>query len=490
MRIALFNLSPLLSSDGPRLIAALLKRAGHKVNSIYLARAEPLLYDNKELELLDPILRECDLVMMGVYSTHAARAAQLTEFIHRKYQGLKVIWGGPHCISAPELSMRHADGVCFSEADEVIVELVKRIEEGTNYLDTPNMAFIINGEIIKNKVLPPFYDLDNLPYSDYNLDDQFLLDKSLSLINKTIFKERISSYPYNIPTLYVLTSRGCPNNCTYCNNCRYTAMFKKNPIRIQSTDRVIEELEYVLKKVDFVQMIGFGDDDFFVRSKETLEDFAQKYKNRIGLPYGIAISANSFNENKLKVLMNTGLKIIQMGVQSGSEKVLANIYNRKIRASKTELVVKKIAPYHKLHALDLLLDFIIDNPYEAKDDIMETQAYLERLPFFVKINIFFLSYFPGTPIYEKAIQDGIIEEFDYQSSFRRYGRSKLKYQKNYETALLLFTVYIKKKYRGYLTKTLLNILKNRITRRIANILPGKIFALIGDFILNKGIRKK
>src|SRR4030066_1171195 len=167
MRIALFNLSPLLSSDGPRLIAALLKKEGHKVNSIYFARAEPLLYSEAELKLLDPILRECNLVMVGVYSTYAARAAQLTKFIHKSYHNLKVIWGGPHCISAPELSMRYADGVCFSEADEAIIELVKRMEEGEDYLKTPNMAFSLNGKMSKNEILPPFYNLNGLLYYDY-----------------------------------------------------------------------------------------------------------------------------------------------------------------------------------------------------------------------------------------------------------------------------------------------------------------------------------
>lgn len=488
MRITLFNLSPLLSSDGPRLIASLLKREGYKVNSIYLARAEPALYSINELVLLDTIISKSDLVMIGVYSTHAARAAQVTEFIHKNYPGLKVIWGGPHCISAPELSIRHADGVCFSEADESIIELVKRMEEGKDYLSTPNMAFNIKGNIVLNNVLPPFSDLDNLPYCDYDFADQFLLDKNIIPMNKEIFKERIALYPYNIPTLYVLASRGCPNNCSYCNNCRYTAIFNHNPIRIQDNNRIIDELEHTLERLNFVEMIGFGDDDFFVRSYEKLEDFAEKYKRRIGVPYGIAISANSFNKKKMEILLNSGLRIIQMGVQSGSERVLKEVFHRNIKASKTRWAVQQIVPYHSTHALDLLLDFIIDNPYETRDDIIQTQNYIRELPFSVKLNIFFLSYFPGTPIYERAISDGIIELFTYES-FRRYGRSELKYQKNYETVLVLFTIYLRNKYKRYLTRVFLSILGSRFIRVIANILPHSFYVSIGNLILFKGLRK-
>jgi radical SAM superfamily enzyme YgiQ (UPF0313 family) len=331
MRITLFNLSARLSSDGTRLIAALLKRAGHKVTSVYLARSEPMFYSTAELECLDEILKHSDLLMIGVYSLYAARAAQITEFIHNRHPGLKVIWGGPHCISAPELSLRHADGVCFSEGDEAVVELVKRMEEKGDYID---------GSIVLNKVLSPFYDLDSLPYCDYEFEDQFLLDKNLFPVTREKFKMHISNYPYNKPTLFVLTSRGCPHNCSYCNNCRYTALFNHNPIRIQNSTRIMDELTWTLEHLDFVEFVGFGDDDFFVRGVEELEEFAEKYKREIGLPFMVGVSASSFDKKKMVILLDAGLKIMQMGVQSGSEKILVEVFHRRINLSKTMRAVE------------------------------------------------------------------------------------------------------------------------------------------------------
>ena len=69
--------------------------------------------------------------MFAVYSQGAAMSAQITEFIHTKYPGIKVIWGGPHCIAAPELSLRYADGVCFAEGDVAVVALVNSMERGS-----------------------------------------------------------------------------------------------------------------------------------------------------------------------------------------------------------------------------------------------------------------------------------------------------------------------------------------------------------------------
>lgn len=148
--------------------------------------------------------------------------------------------GGAHCISAPELSLRHADGVCFAEGDIAIVDLVRKIESCSDYTNIPNMAFNLNGSCKINDTLPPFSDLDSLPYYDYSVDDHFLLDNKLLPMTKEKHKEHYVKYPFNSPTLTLITSRGCPFACTYCNNIRYINMYGHTPIRFQSINRVID----------------------------------------------------------------------------------------------------------------------------------------------------------------------------------------------------------------------------------------------------------
>ena len=101
--------------------------------------------------------------MVAVYSSYAVRAVQVTQYIHKKFPGMKVIWEGPHCISVPELGLRYADGICFSEGDQAVVDFAGRLEAGSDYLHTPNMAFNVNRSHLVNEVLPPFADLDSLP---------------------------------------------------------------------------------------------------------------------------------------------------------------------------------------------------------------------------------------------------------------------------------------------------------------------------------------
>ncbi len=479
MKILLINVSGQLSSDGSRLISALLKRSGQEVTNVSLARQEPLRYQLSEIKQLDHFLKSTDLVLIAVYSSYSIRAVDLTEYIHKEYSGMPVIWGGPHCVAAPQLALRYADGVCFSEGDQAVVDLVGKMESGQNYFDTPNMAFNVNGRHLINNVLPPFADLDSLPYYDYSLENHFLLDRKLFKITKEILKHRHAGYPYYTPILYALTSRGCPNTCSYCNNSRYIKMFGRNYMRFHSVGRILDELEHVLSLLAFFKLIGFADDDFFMRPKKQLEDFATKYRRRIGLPFGVALSAKTYSREKLRVLLDCGLRLVQLGVQSASQRTLDEIYNRPIKTSTTDEVVREIAPYKKKHSLDLFLDFIIDNPYETKNDIIQTFFYIVGLPDHVNINLFFLAFFPGTPLYQRALQDGFADDFS-EKTFRFYTRSRVRYQQNYETFLILLLRYIRSKpmLRAYIKRPFLRVMGTKAARVFGAAFPAKLYSLL------------
>lgn len=481
MEIVLVNLSSKISSDGSRLISALLKRAGYHVTNIFLARSNPFIDDKNELMQLNQILEKSHLVLIGVYSSYVSAAIQITEYIHEYFPEIKIVWGGPHCIAAPEMALEFADGVCFSEGDESVVDFVNKMDAGEDYYNIPNMAFRKEGRLIINEVLPPFKELDNLPYYDYDLSDSYLLDKHLIPLNKKILKERFACYPFYKPAFYFLASRGCPNRCTYCNNARYISIFGKNSIRFHSVNRIISELQMSLAQFDFFEYIVLADDDFFMRPLDQIEDFAKQYKEKIGIPLGLAVSPNTYNSKKMKLLVNAGLRFIQMGVQTGSQRVLDDVFNRNTDVRKTLKVIRELAEYKKSDNVDLLVDFIIDNPYEMREDVYLTYKSLLELPLHVIVNIFYLTFFPGTPLYDKAVRDGYTEPFGQKTSrlrfFTRQGVA-IRYQKNYEMFLILL---IKKfrlhcidhqfRYRRLIPLAVFRFLGIKPLRAIASLFP-------------------
>ncbi len=487
MKVLIVNVSGRLSTDGSRLVSAILQKHGHRVTLVFMSRPFPLLYDAKELSALDQILKTVDVVMLSVYSSYAVRAVQLTDHIHARYPGMPVFWGGPHCISVPEVGLAHADGVCFSEGDQAVPELVARLEKGGDWRSTPNFAFMKDGKPVRNRVLPPFRDLDSLPFHDFSEHGHYLLDGDLIPMTRERLKERSADFPFRIPTFYFMTSRGCPHSCSYCNNCRYVSLFGSPSIRLHSVERVILELEHQLSSLGFIQLVAFSDDDFFVRPLEEIRELSKEYKKRIGLPFGVALSARTYRREKLDALMDAGLKAVQMGVQSASPRVLRDVYNRRISVTKTREVTRELSG---VRALKLFLDFIIDNPYEKRSDIKRTYDFIRTLDPRVKINIFFLAYFPGTPLYDRACADGIINGLS-QQAFRPYTRSRLRYQRNWETLLILLARFLRRMVRRKSTAltVLLWALSTRPVRILMSLFPGPVFSAAGTLVQQVGAKR-
>ncbi len=481
----MINVSGRMSSDGSRLIAALLKRAGHQISTVFLARREPLDYAEKEFMELDPLLREVQLVLVAVYTSYAVRAEQVSNYVHATCPGVPVIWGGPHCISVPELGLAHADGVCFSEGDVAILDFIDRLESGGDYQATPNMAFNVDGDHVVNEALGPFHDLDSLPFYDYDLDGQYLLDQHLLPMTRELLRSGLAGYPFDRPILYTVTSRGCPHKCSYCNNSRYIAMFKSNAIRTYSVPRIIDELKYILNTLDIFDLVAIGDDDFFVRPTAEIEEFAVRYKKEVGLPFGIAVSANTFRKNKMEPLLDAGLKLVQMGVQTGSQRVLDEVFNRKISVDSTRKAIADMGPYIEERGLLLLLDFIIDNPYETGDDIVQTFDFILRLPPDIRINVFFLTFFPGTPLFDRALADGIVDDME-KLSFRFYASSglALRYQKNYETLLILLLKRLRTRHKKRIGALIpaMRLLRSGPMRAAGSLLPTSLCSRLGKML--------
>ena len=175
-------------------------------------------------------------------------------------------------------------------------------------------------------------------------------------------------------------------------------------------------------------------------------------------------------------------------VQTGSQRVLDDVFKRNTNVKKTLAVIRELTEYKKSDDIDLLVDFIIDNPYETCEDVFLTYQSLLELPLHVIVNIFYLTFFPGTPLYDQAVKDSYTEPFGSKTSrlrfFIRQG-VKVRYQKKYEMFLILL---IKKfrlhcidnqfRYRRFIPLAVFRILGIKPLRAFASLLPESFFMFL------------
>ena len=187
-------------------------------------------------------------------------------------------------------------------------------------------------------------------------------------------------------------------------------------IRSRSINSVIAELSEVISRFSKFDTINFADDAFLFNTNISwYEEFSSSYKKNIKLPFSCVSSPTQVKEESFKLLVDAGLYSIQMGIQSGSEKTL-KLYNRRINK---QLILDRIGILNKFkNKLLPIYDIILDNPYDTERDLIDTIEFLIKIPKPFRLQIFSLTFFPGTALHEKAIQDGMISKEDKSIYFK------------------------------------------------------------------------
>ncbi len=171
-------------------------------------------------------------------------------------------------------------------------------------------------------------------------------------------------------------------------------------------NRIIEELQYALKKLPFLHGINIQDDSFFLGSDKWLEEFCLRIKTEFNLPYIARIMPKFASGKRLRYLKNGGLKYVCIGLQ-GSERLNHEFYRRKETNESFVKACLTLAGLEIFYVVDVILDVI----YETEDDLREVARTLNKLPRPFKVMAYSMTPFPGTAFYEKVQADGLLDKF-------------------------------------------------------------------------------
>ena len=385
---------------GIEYISALLKTGGHETRLF----VDPLLFDDEFITV--KILNRCfdfkkrilqalksyqpDLIGMSVVSSFYPWASQLAQLIKTE-MNVPVIMGGIHPTSVPDRVIQNeaVDMVCIGEGEYPFLELADSMAAGKPDTTIKNIWFKDNGRIIRNPLRPLIENLDALPFPDKDL--------------------YYSASPHFSKSYYIAASRGCPHVCSYCCNSYLQSLHKGlGPSRRQrSVSNVINELTWAKQhyRIDPVFFL----DDCFGADLQWLKDFAEDYREKIGIKFYCMMFPNQQMKESLQYLKAAGCGEIEIGVQSWDEEVRRKTFHRNVSNATMTETMKLI----KSAKINLVTGDILGYPGQKEEHILKAaEIYTDIRP--NRTYPFILKYFPKTPITEQAFQNGSLKQDDYE----------------------------------------------------------------------------
>jgi len=426
LRITLISLDDELFVSNIRILSSCLRQRGHQVTLIFLpsttkSEKSPVMYSESVLSELVSMCADNGLIGFSLVTNQFRQASYVTKYLKKNLNAIPVVWGGIHPTVEPEVCLEIADIVCVGEGEEAIVELVERMEQKLPYHNVQNLYFKSQGKIIRNSLRPLIQDLDKVPLPDYSFTDHFLARRNhiVKLTPELVVSHQGAQYSSITKGMHyiTMTSRGCVFACTYCCNNVYHRLYPgQKRLRWRSFSKVIEEIKLVIKHLASISLVLFVDDNFTSRSEQELKIFCESFKKEIGLPYFAQVSPLSINDRKMEILLDSGCVTVVLGIETGNERI-ARMYGREKMQPYVYKAISIIERYRKRLQMPPSYHFIIDNPYEKIDELIETLQLAIALPRPRNNGIFTLMLFPGTILYEKAFADGLIDKSDL------YGRN-------------------------------------------------------------------
>lgn len=377
--------------NGLASLSAVIKREGHALQFHHILEEElPDALTEKVLKF-NP-----DIIGFSFTTNQRKHLEKYSQSIRRKSKVLQVA-GGIHASVAPAdvLSVDSIQGVCIGEAEQTFLSLLKKIDAHEPIFDTDGFWWRVEEGTIKKNPVPPLEpDLSKLPYPDYSIFN-------VNEINRA-----------NSGWMAMMVTRGCPYDCSYCANHVLRSLYpdKKDYIRVPPVEYALGVIKNNLSYYPEVKGIIFID-DLLVWHKEWFEEFAERFRNEVGLPFTCNVRAEYVTEDICAALKKAGCILAQMGIESGNEWLRKYLLNR--RPSNEQIV----------RAFDLLRNYgiprfsynILGFPFETKELMEETLSLNKRIKPDTGIVYYFFPY-PGTRLHSICEEFNLLDKCDSKLS--------------------------------------------------------------------------
>lgn len=306
------------------------------------------------------ILKEDEKPIVGVtaYSRERFYAYDLIRMIKKEIPDSAMVVGGRHFGSLADETLRElpeVDIVVRGEGEITVKEICDAVCNDSGYENILGVSYKDGDKIVHNeerlleKELDKFrcFDKNYLSdYKEYRLSSSTKLDKE----NKYIT---------------VFASRGCPNKCVFCG-------MRTDTIRFRSVDSILQEIDDKMK-ITGANAVAFMDPSLTNRRKFVEELCGKIIERRLNFRWNCYSRVNIDTE-LLKLMKKAGLISVEIGLESGSPKVLKSI-KKNISLEQFEKFCKEAYALK----IKIFVFCMISLPDETPEDFDMTLNLLKRL---------------------------------------------------------------------------------------------------------------
>lgn len=313
-------------------------------------------------------------VLMDKYGPSGHMVAKIAKKI-----GAKTVMGGVYAsMNAEEVAKDvNIDYIVVGEGEHALRTLVE---------------YNLPDKIIR---YPRIDKLDELPLPAYDLID-FQAYATCAERNSV---DRPSLLPYG----HVMTSRGCPFGCCFCQ----VEQISGKEFRPRSPKNVLNEIQW-LKDTYGIKSLIFDDDNLLTDKERAYQIFNGMIDLNLMMPWKmIATAAFKLDLELIRSMKASGCEYVNIAIESGCERVLHKIINKPVNLDYALKMTRMLQD----NGIYVAANFIVGFPTETWNEIRESLAYADEL------NADYTKIFAAMPLRNTRLWDMCEKENAFKKGF-------------------------------------------------------------------------
>ena len=363
---------PLEEAPAPPLgvsyVAAAFEAAGCRVRIIdYIVSRYTPEKLKRELDAFEP-----DVVGTTSVTMNFPGAADIIRTAKKHRPSILTVMGGPHVSFDAARTLEaypEIDLLVLGEGERTIMELVPSLADRSGWPGIRGLAFRQDDTTVVTGPRELIEDLDSIPPPARHL--------------LPLSRYRALGFPVSI-----ITSRGCPNACIFCQGRRMVG--KK--VRYRKVEYVMDEIEQILSYG--ISRINVADDLFTSNRARVREVCGQILARGLDFKWSAFARVNTVDRETLELMRDAGCDAISFGIESGNQEML-----RRVKKGITLEQARNAVKLCKEAGILAHASFMVGLPGESPESLRDTAEFSKSLG--IAYGYHFLSPFPGTDVREK-----------------------------------------------------------------------------------------